>query len=491
MTGFLSLCACDRWYLLPAAVLAAALTAGASPLGAQQAQGGTACRLQVDVVARPGSDAVPRSNMLAIPAAPGTYEMHLGGGLVTGRCGDARMTGDSAVHREHIAEARMLGEVSYRDSTRTLDADRVTYLGLVDQVIAEVDVRLVRLRSGATLEGPRVEFYRTPTAGGRTIATGRPHMTLPSGGPGTEPFLVDSDVAEFLGDRRAFARGDVQIRRSDMDATADSARFEAEGLGVLYGRPVIRGEGFELTGDSVVTMFSEDDLREVWAFGDAVASGAAFDLSGDSVLVLFENQQMHDVRASGEAVGVGESFELHADRVVARIEEDEVERLWAFGDGRSLAASGGFQLAGDSLEFAFTAGQLDSIAAVGAARSVETPPRQPEAPLVEAELGLDPGGNWLTGDTIRALFAPPDSGDAVPTGEAEADPEPVRITAVGAARSFYALVRDSTRSELPSRNYLLGKRIDVFFTGGEPSNVIALDAIGVYLEPEEGQGGTR
>jgi hypothetical protein len=62
--------------------------------------------------------------------------------------------------------------------------------------------------------------------------------------------------------------------------------------------------------------------------------------------------------------------------------------------------------------------------------------------------------------------------------------------ALGSARSFYASVRDTTRSEAPSRNYLLGSRIEVLFEDGEPAQVIARDAIGIYLEPStEGEGG--
>jgi len=186
------------------------------------AQGAPSCQLRVTVMAEAGSDAEPRSNMLAIPGAEGRYAMHLGGGLVIGRCGDATMTGDSAVHLEHLAEALMVGSVRYRDTTRVLDAERVTYYAVVDRVVAEGDVRLERLETGATLEGPRVEFLRTPFRGSRTVATGRPHMTLPTGGPASEPFLVDSDVAEFQGEERAFARGNVEIHRSDLDATADS-----------------------------------------------------------------------------------------------------------------------------------------------------------------------------------------------------------------------------------------------------------------------------
>ena len=124
-------------------ILPALLVLAAAP--AAQGQEAPSCQLRVRVVAEAGSDEQPRSNMLAIPGAEGRYAMHLGGGLVLGRCGDATMTGDSAVHLEHIAQALMIGSVHYRDTTRVLDADRVTYFGLTDEVVAEGDVRLERL----------------------------------------------------------------------------------------------------------------------------------------------------------------------------------------------------------------------------------------------------------------------------------------------------------------------------------------------------------
>lgn len=438
----------------------AALLSGAAllALGPTTAvsQEGTSCRLRVTVVGRGGSTTEPRSVMLAIPEAPGRYETHLSGGLVMGRCGDATMTGDSAVHLEHLAQARMIGSVRYRDTTRVLDAERVTYYGLSDRVVAETDVRLERLQSGATLEAPRVEFYRTPQQGNRTVATGRPRMTLPTGGPASEPFVVDADATEFVGEEQALARGNVEIRRSDLDATADSARFDSSGTGVLYGRPVVSGESFRLTGDSVLARFVNDELREVRAYGAASASGR--------------------------------DFELQSEQVTAAVAGGEVERLWAYGQGRSIAASGTFQLAGDSLDFAFTAGALDSIGAVGRATSVETEPHVPGAPLEEAPLGLELGENWLTGDTIRAYFTVAATAALAP--EERPDPVPTSLVSIGEARSFYASVRDSTRSSDPSRNYLLGRRIEVLFRDGEPAEVVARDAIGIYLEPEA-EGGRR
>jgi hypothetical protein len=57
---------------------------------------------------------------------------------------------------------------------------------------------------------------------------------------------------------------------------------------------------------------------------------------------------------------------------------------------------------------------------------------------------------------------------------------------IGNASSFYRQVRDSASTVVPSRNYMIGRRIEVVFEDGEPETVTGLDAIGLYLEPEEG-----
>jgi hypothetical protein len=36
---------------------------------------------------------------------------------------------------------------------------------------------------------------------------------------------------------------------------------------------------------------------------------------------------------------------------------------------------------------------------------------------------------------------------------------------------------------------MLGRRIEILFRDGEPAEVIAQDAIGVYLEPDTEEGG--
>jgi hypothetical protein len=304
--------------------------------------------------------------------------------------------------------------------------------------------------------------------------------------------VVDADVAEFVGESEATASGDVVMTRGAIRATAARASFsETAARAVMYDGAVISGEGFDLTGDSISAGFEYGEMRSIHAFEEATASG--------------------------------ERFRLRADQIRARLAGDQVEMIWAFGDGRSLASSGRLTLAGDSIEFAFIEGLADSVSAVGTAAAEQemegaappemegaAPPASPvdtslvPAPipgeadtlaearvdLVEPDLGIDPGSSWIAGDTVRAWFEPDPEAAVDPASAEEGRARIRRLRAIGAARSFFAAVRDSIRSRDPSRNYLLGGTIQIDFVDGEPQTLSGTDAIGVYLEPaEEGDRG--
>lgn len=381
------------------------------------------------------------------------YTTYLGGGTVRIACGGALMTGDSAVYYESDERAEMIGRVSYRDTTRTLSANRLTYYEGSGQVVAQGDVELVRLANRFRLQSPRASFYRAGSGGGRTLATGRPHMTMPPG-DGGEPIEVDADEAEFVGDTVSIGRGDVVIHRSDFDATADSAVFHPT-LGRLYGRPVVTARAMRLVGDSLHAAFAAGALDRLHAFGSA--------------------------RGAGEAV------ELEAEEIAVQWQGDDVNRIEAFGDGRSLAAATEFLIAGDSLDVAFTAGEPDSVTAVGTARTFQLAQRRDTtAALVEPEPALSDSSSWIAGDSIRGWL---EAGASGPDGEAAGPGSPRtrirRLLASGNARSYFSAVRDSARSGRPSRNYIVGSSIDIAFSAGDPESVVAKQAIGVYLEPTD------
>lgn len=408
--------------------------APATPAAAQQR-----CTLQINA---------PVRNSVATEGAGG-YTHHLGGGTIRLRCGGAVMTGDSAVHHEAEARAEMIGNVSYRDTTRTLSADRLDYYEVSSRVVATGDVELVRLSNGARLRGPRVTFLRGLGAEGRTLATGRPHMTVPASRGGTaggEPVKVDADETEFIGEELALARGDVVIERSDFDATADSTRFEGD-LGRLYGRPQLTARNARMVGDSIHAQLADEGLDWLHSFGNARVTGESVTMAGDEIEVQL---------AAGE-----------------------ISRIEVFGAARSLAGGEAFLIAGDSLDIAFTGGRPDSVMSVGTARTFQLDVElDPGVPLSEPAADLAGGASWVQGDSVRVWLEP---------GPAQEGSDAVirRLRAVGDARSYFAAVRDTARSPRESRNYILGSAVDIRFEGGEPVSVTAEQAIGVYLEPSD------
>ncbi|MEE8175259.1 MAG: hypothetical protein V3T97_01445 [Gemmatimonadota bacterium] len=404
---------------------------------------------------------------LRIGEGTDAYVTHVWGGM-RWTCGTATMTADSAVRYDLERRIEMFGSVRYRDTIRTMDSRRLDFYEDDDRMIATGDVVLTRISSGSTLRGPRVTFLRAVSGiAERTAASGRPHMLLlPERGREGKPVDIDADSVDLAGESVAWAWGDVVIRRPDIEAEADSALFDMEaGRGVLYGSARARREGLEMEGDSLLLRFSEDELEEVRALG------------------------------SGHALG--DRFEVVAEEIKARLVANELDHVWAFGAGRSLAASEPYVLAADSIHFATTAGRLDTIVAVGQSAAVEI--EEPDLSAGEPARGTN-GGNWVSGDTIVVVFEGPsgdpaagrkedsDDAPAEPPEEAPAEPPEAdqvieRLLAVGDARSFYTMVRDSTGAGAPSRNYLIGARIRVEFREGRAQRVMADRAIGIFLEP--------
>jgi len=394
----------------------------------------------------------PTKRSVGVPDTDGAYTTYLGGGTVRLHCGDAIMTGDSAVHYETEGRAEMIGGVSYADTTRTLLANHLTYFEDDGHVVADGEVHLVRRSSGATLDGPRASFYREGPGQNRSVATGRPRMTMPPAEAGGEPVVIDSDTAELLGDNEAVSNGNVVISRSDFDATADSAWF-SPGEGRLFGTPVVTSRGFSLSGDSVRTTFSDDDLDSLYAQGNAQA--------------------------------LADDLRLQAGEILIKAGPEDVESAWAYGDDRSIGATGRFVIVGDSIEFVFAAGEIDSVVAVGTARAFQMRDVLPaETDLEEPEADIGTGADWIAGDSIRGWFEPDEGADEESPGR-----QMRRLLAQGSARALFSGVRDSTTNVGRSRNYIRGSVIDILFVGGEADLVSAEQAIGVYVEPEQSSPG--
>ncbi|MGH7544803.1 MAG: hypothetical protein ACREKI_01315, partial [Gemmatimonadota bacterium] len=131
---------------MPGISLLAALALGAGAAVQGPAQG---CVLRV--VTAPGT----RSHYTQI--SPGVSRLDVGGGLEA-TCGDAWMRADSASYHEGREVLYLIGRVDYRDSTRTLQAQRVTYYAREERMVAEGNARVTVRASGSTLAGPVLHY---------------------------------------------------------------------------------------------------------------------------------------------------------------------------------------------------------------------------------------------------------------------------------------------------------------------------------------------
>ncbi|MFL5506367.1 MAG: hypothetical protein ACJ8AU_05755, partial [Gemmatimonadales bacterium] len=123
---------------------------------------------------------------------------------------------------------KFIGNVHYRDSTVTLDADNGTYFKDGERWEARGKVQTTNLKSGSTLTGPSVDYLRVVKGVRDTaemFATGRPtirYVTRDSDGATQEPYIVVGDRIRLRGDDKIWAGGKFTIDRSDFSARGDS-----------------------------------------------------------------------------------------------------------------------------------------------------------------------------------------------------------------------------------------------------------------------------
>lgn len=421
------------------------------------------CRL----VLEPATDS---TRSTAVQVAEDQYVTHVGNGL-RWTCGTSRMYADSAVKYDRERRLKAIGSIDYRDSVRTLTADTLTYLEAEDRLVAEGNAVLRRRDRGSTLSGPRIEFLRAASGvARRTVATGRPHLTVrpePADGDSAPPTEMDADRIVMAGQDEVRSWGDVRIERPDVTASADSAFFfldEEEGR--LFGSPEVEGRSFTLSGRTIRTGFAAGELQRVVARDSARASG--------------------------------EGFELYASVIRAGLADRRIERLWAHGEGRSVALAPPYRLEADSLAFRFRGGRLDTLRALVGAEAVEVGDSLAGDPMRSLPLAVS-DRSWLAADTLVMMFAgdsaaaspdtaaPDAAGAAGPVSDpAEGGTRIRRVRGLGSARAYRVLRPEDGGGGPPSRHYQRGRTIVVDFEDGEAVRVEGERAIGVHLDPTAG-----
>ncbi len=326
------------------------------------------CVFQIDNVDRQG----------AVNETPSGTNYYAGGNVKL-RCRGTQITMQSdSVAAYGGSVVQFIGNVKYRDSTITMDADRGTYYKNGERWEARGRVETNNLVTGSALTGPSLDYLRVVKGVRDTLemfAVGRPkitYATTDSAGKRAEPYLIVGDRVHFKGDDRIWAGGKVTIDRSDFAGQSDSMRLDtgkgSDGV-LIGGEPVLRGLGPD-----------------------------SFRISGKRIDLRLANRELDFLVAKGGAHAVGRDLDLVSDTIALDLESKHLDRTYAWGDrSKTLATSSAYAMRADSLAIDSPGQQLREVRGFGTAW------------LGGAVDSLSKDRDWMRGDTIVAQFAQRDS----------------------------------------------------------------------------------
>ena len=332
-----------------------------------------------------------------------------------------------------------IGNVKYRDSTLTMDADNGTYYKNGEKWEARGRVTTNNLKTGSKLTGPALDYYRVVKGVRDTLemySTGRPRIEYatadPSAKPG-EPYIIVADRVRMKGSDRMWAGGKVTIDRSDFSARGDSLRLDtgrASDGTLIGGNPVMRGLGRD-----------------------------SFNLTGRRLDLKLNRRELTYVVAKGSGHAVSKEWDLVADTIGLDIRNRRLEQTLAWGDStRPYATSPAYAMRADSLALDTPGQQLKEVRGFGTAwlggtTDIRTKQR-----------------DWMRGDTVVAQFVQRDSAG---TRRAALS----RIIARKEAQSFH-LDPSPKHPERPSINYARGDMIVMTMKPGVRTGVDRVDVRG-------------
>lgn len=398
------------------------------------------CTFQITNVDRQGS--VVETPQGTNYFAGGNVRLGCKGQSITMQADSVAAYGGNVVH--------FIGNVKYRDSTLTMDADNGTYYKNGEKWEARGRVVTNNLRTGSKLTGPALDYYRVVKGVRDTIemySTGRPHIEYASDEAGAkpgEPYIIVADRVRLKGSDRLWAGGKVTIDRSDFSARGDSLRLDSGkgNDGTLVGAsPLMRGLGRD-----------------------------SFNLTGRRLDLKLNHRELSNVVAKGNGHAVSKEWDLVADTIGLDLRSRKLEQTLAWGDSiRPYATSPSYAMRADSLALDTPGQQLKEVRGFGTAwlgGTVDSKTNQRD---------------WMRGDTVVAQFVQRDSAGTRSTALS-------RIVARKGAQSYH-LDADQKHPDRPAINYARGDVIVMTMKQGIKSGVDRVDirgqVDGVQLEASD------
>ena len=387
------------------------------------------CVFQIDNVDRQGSVNETK-----------TGTNYFAGGNVRLSCRGQQLTMQSDSVAAYGGEVvKFIGNVKYRDSTLTMDADRGTYYKNGEKWEARGRVITKNLKNGSTLTGPALDYFRVVKGVRDTMemfSTGRPRIEYTSAAPGArpaEPYIIVADRVRLKGNDRLWGGGKVTINRSDFAAKGDSLRLDT-GKGsdgtLIGGNPVMRGLGRD-----------------------------SFNLTGRRLDLKLDQRELTYVTAKGEGHAISKEWDLVADTIGLDLNNRKLDQTLAWGDSiRPNATSPAYAMRADSLALDTPGQQLKEVRGFGAAwlgGTIDSVSKQRD---------------WIRGDTVVANFVQRDSAG---TPRAALS----RIVARKGAQSYH-LDPNAKYPDRPSINYARGDVIVMTMSPAERGGVDRVDIRG-------------
>lgn len=245
--------------------------------------------------------------------------------------------------------------VRFVDRGRRLEADRVTYLGEEQRVVAQGRVLLSDSTRSLTVRGAYAEYLVEPQSG---WVVGEPQLVRTAAQPNPSTTVTAERMEVYAKENRSVAVGDVRIVRGDLEARCDSATYlEAEDRFVLSGEPravqvtrrdsLVRFEN-EVEGREMEIWFADEAASQLVVSEAAQGTSTRFEagtappqvsrVGGKTMRLFTENEQVREIRVEGNATSlyhlppdkkgrVGDINEASGDTIRFFFEDAEVSRV--------------------------------------------------------------------------------------------------------------------------------------------------------------------
>lgn len=395
--------------------------------------------------------------------------------------GGITVKADSAVRMPE--RLQLIGHVFYGDSLKTLTSQQLDYFAREGRLFARIDVEFIDRASGSTVRGQELHHERENEVRpeSRTVVQGRPHAVfLPQDRDTTEPadsaaqpFEVDADWMEFIGQRAFRASGRVELRRGTLHGNSNWAEFDNDSeLLVLTGSAKVMDDEYELTGERIEALLEGDQLSELVAQTGATLTGEEVTVEADQIRMFTDDGAL--------------------SRLVASMQRDAASATSDPGVEQVRATAEGLLLVADSLDVLAPGQHIETLIAVGRAYAERS------ADTLDVELPEIVAKDWLRGDTITGHFAmatksadPDSAAVAAPADSSRTEIVLERLVAVGPNGTAQALFRlrdrDTEPDEAPAISYTIADRIVLVLRDGEVEQAEAVgenqDIRGMHLQP--------